>query len=88
VVLGQDEIDLLIEDAILGGNCDRYEKNTEHVAAVGLDPRSRLLVVHDGRGQELEHRRVHARRQVRAQVTLRWIGQVGPGNSLGHENRG
>ena len=58
----EDEVDLLVVDAILVGNGDRDEQHADDVVAVRLDPRARLVVVDERRGQQLERRRMDARR--------------------------
>ena len=87
LVGGQDEVDLLVEDAVLGGHRDGDQEDADDVGAVGLDPWARLVVVDGRREQKLERGRVQAFRNARADLVRRRVDQVDPAHRLGHGSR-
>jgi len=83
-VSGDDEVDLLIEDPLLGGGQHRDEQLAEDVVAVRLELRAGLVVV-ECRGEELLQRSlVHVGRQVRLQLVPAGVEQVDPAGTRGH----
>ena len=83
----QDEIDLLVVDAVLFRHRDRDQEHANDVVAVRLDPWARLVVVDERREQELERRRVELVGEVRSQRVCGGVDQVDPARSLGHRAR-
>ena len=84
-IVGHDDVDLLIEDAILVGDGDGNQEHAEDVVAVRLEGGTRLVGEERRREQKLERRLLHSLRQLRAELVGRRIDQVDP---LGHRGRG
>jgi hypothetical protein len=84
---GRDEVDLLVKEPVLARHLDRDEENAEDIVTVGLDARTRLVVVDVRREQRPERRGADARRQLLAQRILRRVDQVDPLRALGRHPR-
>ena len=84
---GRDEVDLLVEDAILVPDADGHEEDAEDVALVRLDPRARLVVVARGLEQVSERALVDLRGQRRAKLRLVGVEQVDPLGACRHAPR-
>ena len=80
----RDEVDLLVVQAVFGRHLDGKQQDAEHVVAVRLDSRSRLVVVLMRREERFERRRVDVRGQRVAELGRLRVDQVDP---LGHIRR-
>ena len=76
-----DDVDLLVEDAVLLGHDDRDEEDPEDVVPVALKGRARLVVMLRRREQEVERGSLNALGQPCPQLIRGRIDQVDP---LGH----
>ena len=83
----RDEVDLLVEDAILVADADRHDEDAEDVAHVRLDPRARLVVVACGLEQMHERTLVDLRRQRVVKLLLVGVEQVDPLGACRHAPR-
>ena len=84
----EDEVDLLVVDAVLVGHRDGDEEDADDVGAVRVDPRPRLVVVHERREQHRERGRVDVRPggAPRSSSAVR-VDQVDPALGDGHSPR-
>jgi len=80
-----DDVDLLVEDAVLVGHCDGYEEDSEDVVTVRLQRRAWLVRMLGRREQESESRLLHRLRKLLPKLFFGRIDQVDP---LGHSRRG
>jgi hypothetical protein len=81
--LGQDEVDLLVVDAILFRNRDRAEEDAEDIVAVALEGRPRIVLVGGRARQPVERAGVQVHRQLFPQLGRVWVDEIDP-HALAH----
>ena len=77
--MGEDEVDLLVIDAVLLGHGDGDEEDAEDIVAVSLEGGSRLILVLRWREQPFERGLLELTRSLRAQLLGTRVEQVDPG---------
>ena len=86
-VSSQHDVDLLVEDRVLLGDHDRDEEDPEHVVAVRLQLRSRIVLVPGGREQLLDRAVVDIAGKLRRELLRSGVEQVDPPVARGHRGR-
>ena len=77
-IVGQDDVDLLVEDPVLLGNRDRHEDDAEDVVALAFDRRPRLVLVLCGLEQPLDGTRMELLSEPPLELGFVRIDEVDP----------